>query len=102
MQNASKARKSSYKSMRVLILQHKLLLCFTQLPKTTTINMTTVTEIRTPNAPAPLPVFSQAIKANGMIFCSGNIGLDKDTWKLVEGGIKAQTVYFTSLIFFFF
>jgi enamine deaminase RidA (YjgF/YER057c/UK114 family) len=54
--------------------------------------MDTITEIRTPNAPAPMPVFSQAIKANGMVFCSGNIGLDKDTWKLVEGGIKAQTV----------
>ena len=63
--------------------------------------MTTITEIRTPNAPAPLPVFSQAIKANGMVFCSGNIGLDKDTWKLVEGGIKVQTVCsLTSFIFF--
>jgi enamine deaminase RidA (YjgF/YER057c/UK114 family) len=54
--------------------------------------MSGITEIKTPNAPAPLPVFSQAIKANGMVFCSGNIGLDKDTWTLVEGGIKAQTV----------
>jgi hypothetical protein len=54
-----------------------------------------ITEIKTTNAPKPLPVFSQAIKANGMVFCSGNIGLDKDTWTLVEGGIKAQTVYHT-------
>jgi len=51
----------------------------------------TITEVKTTNAPAPLPVFSQAIKGNGMVFVSGNIGLDKDTWKLVEGGIKAQT-----------
>ncbi|KIN06100.1 hypothetical protein OIDMADRAFT_17158 [Oidiodendron maius Zn] len=50
-----------------------------------------ITEVKTTNAPKPLPVFSQAIKANGMVFCSGNIGLDKDTWTLVEGGIKAQT-----------
>lgn len=55
-------------------------------------NISTIEEIRTDNAPKPLPVFSQAIKANGMVFCSGNIGLDKDTWKLVDGGIKAQTV----------
>jgi len=52
----------------------------------------TITEVKTPHSPAPLPVFSQAIKANGMVFVSGNIGLDPVTWKLVEGGIKAQTV----------
>ena len=56
-----------------------------------------ITEVKTTNAPKPLPVFSQAIKANGMVFCSGNIGLDKDTWTLVEGGIKAQTVYYTQI-----
>jgi enamine deaminase RidA (YjgF/YER057c/UK114 family) len=54
--------------------------------------MNAITEIKTPNAPAPLPVFSQAIKANGFVFVSGNIELNKDTWTLVEGGIKAQTV----------
>jgi 2-iminobutanoate/2-iminopropanoate deaminase len=54
--------------------------------------MSAITEISTKSAPAPLPVFSQAIKANGFVFVSGNIGLDKDTWALVEGGIKAQTV----------
>ena len=54
--------------------------------------MSSITEVKTPNAPKPLPVFSQAIKANGFVFVSGNIGLDKDTWALVEGGIKAQTV----------
>ena len=58
--------------------------------------MSAITEIKTPNAPAPLPVFSQAIKANGFVFVSGNIGLNKDTWTLVEGGIKAQTVKDTS------
>jgi len=54
--------------------------------------MAQIEEVRTSAAPASLPVFSQAIKGNGMVFCSGNIGLDKDTSKLVEGGIKAQTV----------
>ena len=63
-------------------------------------NMSAITEIKTPNAPAPLPVFSQAIKANGFVFVSGNIGLNKDTWTLVEGGIKAQTVNKTLLEYF--
>ena len=58
--------------------------------------MSAITEIKTPNAPAPLPVFSQAIKANGFVFVSGNIGFDKDSWTLVEGGIKAQTVQIPS------
>jgi enamine deaminase RidA (YjgF/YER057c/UK114 family) len=63
------------------------------LPKELCIfNMGAIIEIRTTNAPAPMPVFSQAIKANGLVFVSGNIGLDKDTWKLVGGGIKSQTV----------
>ena len=59
----------------------------------------TITEIKTLKAPAPLPVFSQAIKANGMVFVSGNIGLDPISWKLVEGGIKAQTVHIFLLPF---
>jgi hypothetical protein len=54
--------------------------------------MSGITEIKTKNAPAPLPVFSQAIKANGFVFVSGNIGFEKDTMTLAEGGIKAQTV----------
>jgi len=51
----------------------------------------TIQEISTTNAPAPLPVFSQAIKANGFVFVSGNIGLIPGAWTLVEGGIQAQT-----------
>ena len=50
--------------------------------------MAAITEVHTPEAQAPLPVFSQAIKANGFVFCSGNIGFDKDTTKLVDGGIN--------------
>jgi 2-iminobutanoate/2-iminopropanoate deaminase len=62
--------------------------------------MSGITEIKTLNAPAPLPVFSQAIKANGMVFCSGNIGFEKDTKTLVEGGIKAQTVIYISYLLY--
>ncbi|EFX00749.1 L-psp endoribonuclease family protein [Grosmannia clavigera kw1407] len=47
--------------------------------------------VLTTDAPPPLPQFSQAIKCNGMIYCSGNIGVDPATNKLVDGGIKAET-----------
>ncbi|PVH86794.1 YjgF-like protein [Cadophora sp. DSE1049] len=40
---------------------------------------------------APLPVYSQTVQANGLIFCSGSIGIDRDTFKKVDGGIKQQT-----------
>lgn len=48
--------------------------------------------VRAKNTPAPLPQFSEALKCNGMLYCSGNIGVDAKTMQLVEGGIKAETV----------
>ncbi|KIW13327.1 hypothetical protein PV08_08515 [Exophiala spinifera] len=45
----------------------------------------------TANAPAPLPVFSQAIKTKDMIYVSGNVGMDPHTNQLVPGGVKSQT-----------
>lgn len=51
----------------------------------------------TENAPKPLPQFSQAVKYNGMVYVSGNIGLDATTWKLVEGTVKDRTVRSNSL-----
>lgn len=47
--------------------------------------------VRTENAPAAVGAYSQAIKANGMVYTAGQIGLDPATMKLVEGGIKEQT-----------
>ncbi|KAM6532433.1 hypothetical protein FSOLCH5_001857 [Fusarium solani] len=44
----------------------------------------------TAKAPAPLPAFSQAIKANNMVYVSGNVGIDPATGKLQEGA-AAQT-----------
>ncbi len=35
--------------------------------------------------------FSQAVKAGGFIFVSGQIALDQETGKVVEGGVAAQT-----------
>lgn len=46
--------------------------------------------INTKNAPAAIGPYSQAIEANGFIFCSGQIGIDPKTGNLVDG-IENQT-----------
>ncbi|TGO35798.1 hypothetical protein BGAL_0023g00470 [Botrytis galanthina] len=47
--------------------------------------------VSTDKAPPPLPFFSQAIKCQGMVYCSGSIGMDVATMKLVEGGVADRT-----------
>lgn len=47
--------------------------------------------ISTTNAPAAIGPYSQAIEANGMLFCSGQIPIVPATGALVEGGIQEQT-----------
>ena len=47
--------------------------------------------IATSNAPKAIGPYSQAIRAGGMIFCSGQIALDPTTNQLLEGDIAAQT-----------
>jgi 2-iminobutanoate/2-iminopropanoate deaminase len=47
--------------------------------------------IYTKKAPAAVGPYSQAVEANGMLFISGQIGLDPETGTIVEGGIKEQT-----------
>jgi 2-iminobutanoate/2-iminopropanoate deaminase len=47
--------------------------------------------IATPNAPQAIGPYSQAIRANGFIFTSGQIPLDPSTQQIVEGGVAAQT-----------
>jgi len=47
--------------------------------------------INTPNAPKAIGPYSQAIEANGMLFISGQIPINPETGKIVEGGITAQT-----------
>lgn len=46
--------------------------------------------IQTDNAPAAVGPYSQAIEANGFVFCSGQLGLDPATGTMVEGGVEAQ------------
>ncbi|HEY3440883.1 MAG TPA: RidA family protein [Paludibaculum sp.] len=48
--------------------------------------------ISTELAPKAIGPYSQAVKHNGLVFCSGQIPLDPATGKLVEGGIEEQTV----------
>jgi 2-iminobutanoate/2-iminopropanoate deaminase len=47
--------------------------------------------VSTPNAPKAIGPYSQAIKANGFVFLSGQIAIDPSTGSLVEGGIEQQT-----------
>src|SRR5258708_30451103 len=49
------------------------------------------TSIHTKQAPAALGPYSQAVEQHGMIFCSGQIGLDPASGTLVEGGIEIET-----------
>lgn len=46
--------------------------------------------IQTKKAPGAIGPYSQAIVANGFVFCSGQIGLDPKTGEIVEG-IENQT-----------
>lgn len=47
--------------------------------------------INTPKAPAAIGPYSQAIKTNGFIFCSGQIPLIPESMELVEHDITKQT-----------
>ena len=47
--------------------------------------------ISTDKAPAALGPYSQAYKANGFVFTSGQIGMDPETGEVAEGGITGQT-----------
>lgn len=47
--------------------------------------------VQTENAPRAIGPYSQAIIANGFVFCSGQIALDPVTGQLIEGDIAAQT-----------
>ncbi|XP_018577522.1 rutC family protein UK114-like [Anoplophora glabripennis] len=47
-----------------------------------------ITSIKAPKPAAP---YNQAIVVDNFVFLSGVLGMDKDTMKLVEGGIRAET-----------
>jgi 2-iminobutanoate/2-iminopropanoate deaminase len=48
-------------------------------------------QVQTDNAPAAIGPYSQAVKANGMVFCSGQIPINPATGEFVAGGVQEQT-----------
>jgi 2-iminobutanoate/2-iminopropanoate deaminase len=52
---------------------------------------TPLVPISSPNAPAAIGPYSQAIRAGDFLFASGQIPLDPTTGTITEGGITAQT-----------
>ena len=46
--------------------------------------------ILSPHAPAPLSVYSQAIKASGLLFLAGQIPLDPVSGEIVSGTLAAE------------
>ena len=50
------------------------------------------TVIATEGAPRPYAgaPYNQAIKAAGLVFCAGQVGLDPGSGTMVEGGVEAQ------------
>ncbi len=48
------------------------------------------TPIHSPDAPAAIGPYSQAVRHGDLVFLSGQIPLDPATMQVVEGGIEAQ------------
>ncbi|KAA8650095.1 RidA family protein [Aspergillus tanneri] len=46
------------------------------------------TPIRTQKAPLPPPFLSQGMIAGDLVYCSGQVGVDPNTGKMVEGPIQ--------------
>ncbi len=47
--------------------------------------------IHTEQAPGAIGPYSQAIKAGGLVFCSGQIALEPETMEVVDGDIATET-----------
>ena len=48
--------------------------------------------VTTAGAPAPVGPYNQAVKAGGLLFCSGQIALDPESGAMVGGGdVEAET-----------
>lgn len=47
--------------------------------------------VHTDNAPAAVGPYSQAVKIGNLLFTAGQIPLDPETMKVVEGDVTAQT-----------
>jgi len=47
--------------------------------------------VQTESAPAAIGPYSQAIRANGFVYVSGQIPIDPQTGEFVAGGVREQT-----------
>lgn len=47
--------------------------------------------VQTSQAPEAVGAYSQAISANGLVFCSGQVAIDPETGELVQGAVADQT-----------
>ena len=47
--------------------------------------------VHTRNAPEAVGPYSQAVSAQGLLFCSGQVALDPETGELVAGSVAEQT-----------
>jgi len=47
--------------------------------------------VTTQTAPVPVGPYSQAVSNGTLVFTAGQVGLDPNTGKLVEGGVEAET-----------
>jgi 2-iminobutanoate/2-iminopropanoate deaminase len=48
-------------------------------------------QISTASAPGAIGPYSQAIQSGDFVFCSGQIGIDPTSGRLVEGGVEHET-----------
>jgi len=47
--------------------------------------------VSTSAAPQPIGPYSQGVISGGLLFCSGQIGIDPETGELIQGDVAAQT-----------
>ena len=47
--------------------------------------------VSTPDAPQAIGPYSQAIRANGLVFVSGQVAIDPATQQVIDGDVAAQT-----------
>jgi len=50
-----------------------------------------MTLVATPNAPAAIGPYSQAVAHGGIVYCSGQIALDPETGAMLDGDVGQQT-----------
>jgi len=55
------------------------------------MSVSRIAPIHTPDAPRAIGPYSQAVSVSGLLYTSGQVGLDPATGELVAGGFEAET-----------